>query len=70
MWALLSWVNYAIVQPALDDKPLGTTVVLEHEVGELAAGTHQVTLKITGTNPNAVQNCFTGLDCLRLVKKP
>jgi hypothetical protein len=72
--------DFAIVQPALDGRPLGapidlyqfakvgTTGVLEHAVGELAAGTHQLTLKITGTNPNAVQNRFVGLDYVRLVK--
>ena len=68
------------MQPALDGKPLGapidlyqfakvgTTGVLEHALGELAAGAHKLTLKITGTNPNAVQNRFVGLDYVRLVK--
>lgn len=72
--------DFAIVQPALDGKPLGapidlyqfakvgTTGVLEHAVGELAAGAHKLTLKITGTNPNAVQNRFVGLDYVRLIK--
>ena len=72
--------DFAIVQPALDGKPLGapidlyqfakvgTTGVLEHALGELAAGAHKLTLKITGTNPNAVQNRFVGLDYVRLVK--
>jgi hypothetical protein len=74
--------DFAIVQPALDGKPFGTAVdlyqfakvsttgVLEHDVGELNAGLHQLTLKITGTNPNAVQNRYAGLDYVRLVKRP
>jgi hypothetical protein len=41
---------------------------LEHAVGELAAGTHKLTLTITGTNPNALQNRFVGLDYVRLIK--
>lgn len=74
--------DFAIVQPALDGKPLGapidlyqfakvgTTGVLEHAVGDLTAGAHKLTLKITSTNPNAVQNRFVGLDYVRLVKLP
>lgn len=74
--------DFAIVQPAFDGRPLGapvdlyqfakvgTTGVLQHDVGELAAGLHKLTLKITGTNPNAVQNRYAGLDYVRLVRAP
>jgi len=72
--------DFAIVQPAFDGKNLGapidlyqfakvtTTGVVEHPLGQLDAGTHKFTLRITGTNPNAVQNRYVGMDYLRLVK--
>jgi hypothetical protein len=73
--------DFAIVQLALDGKDLGasldlyqfakvtTTGVLEHKLPSLAAGAHKLTFRIIGTNPNAVQNRFVGLDYVRLVKQ-
>ena len=72
--------DFAIVQLALDGKDLGapldlyqfakvgTTGVLEHKPASLTSGSHKLTIRITGTNPNAVQNRFVGLDYVRLVK--
>jgi len=72
--------DFAIIQLAFNGKDVGTpldlyqfakvgtTGVLEQRLGTLTAGPHKLTLRITGTNPNAVQNRFVGLDYLRLVK--
>lgn len=72
--------DFAIIQLALDGKDLGapldlyqlakvgTTGVLEHKPGPLTAGAHKLTIRITGTNPSAVQKRFVGLDYVRLVK--
>lgn len=71
--------DFAIVQLALDGKDLGapidlyaakvgTTGVLQRPLGEIIAGAHKLTLRITGTNPNAVQKRYVGLDYVRLVK--
>jgi hypothetical protein len=72
--------DFAIVQLALDGKDLGppldlyqfakvtTTGVIEHKLGALSAGAHKLVIRITGTNPSAVQKSFVGLDYVRLVK--
>lgn len=72
--------DFAVVQPMFDGQTLGepldlyqfgkvgTTGVLEFSLGAIDAGGHSFTLRITGTNPNAVQNRFAGLDYVRLVK--
>ena len=66
------------VQLSLDGNDLGapidlyhfskvtTTGVLEFPVGTLKPGTHKLAIRITGTNPNAVQSRFVGLDYVRL----
>ena len=68
------------MQLAFDDKDLGppidlyqagkvtVTGLIEHKLGALAAGAHRLTIRITGTNPGAVQRSFVGLDYVRLVK--
>ncbi len=73
--------DFAIVQLAMDGKDVGalidlyqsgkvgTTGVLEHKLGELSAGNHKLTIRLTGTNPNAVQKRYVGLDYVRLVKQ-
>ncbi|MBL9179566.1 MAG: VCBS repeat-containing protein [Verrucomicrobiaceae bacterium] len=72
--------DFAIVQLSLDGRDLGppldlyqfakvtTTGVLEHLLGPLTAGTHSLVVRITGTNPNAVQSRLVGLDYVRLIK--
>ncbi|MGA0177261.1 MAG: VCBS repeat-containing protein, partial [Chthoniobacterales bacterium] len=71
--------DYGIVQLSIDGRAIGepldlyhfskvtTTGVLEHAVGELSAGEHQVSLRITGANAHAAQSRFVGLDYVRLV---
>jgi hypothetical protein len=70
--------DYGIVQLALDGKDVGdpidlydfakvtTTGVLTMPVGTLSAGPRQLTVRITGANPNAKQSRFVGLDYVRL----
>ncbi len=45
-----------------------TTGVLEHAVGALEAGTHVLSVRISGANPNAQPKRFVGVDYLRLVR--
>ena len=70
--------DYGIVQPKLDDEPLGEPldlysypdVITSGEVAlgtrQLAAGKHTLTLVLTGANPSAVQSFMVGLDYLRI----
>jgi hypothetical protein len=73
--------DYGIVQPALDDRPLGkpldlynspdvlTSGVLTLDAGELSAGEHRLKLEITGAHPAAKKAYLVGLDYLRPVRK-
>lgn len=70
--------DYATVQLAIDDKPLGkpldlfnspdviTTGLLKLGSVELKEGSHPLTITITGANPSAVQKFMVGLDYLIL----
>ena len=70
--------DYAIVQFAVDDKPLGkpldlynspdviTSGVLKLGTVELKEGSHHLTIQITGANPAAVQKFMVGLDYILL----
>lgn len=69
--------DYAIVQFAVDDKPLGKPIDFYHpdvvtsglqSLGklELKEGSHHLTLTITGANPAAAPKCMVGLDYLLL----
>ncbi len=70
--------DYGIVQPKLDDEPLGGPLDLygypdvtasgEIALGtrRLAAGKHMLSLVLTGANPSAVQAYLVGLDYVRL----
>jgi hypothetical protein len=73
--------DYAIVQPRLDDEPLGepldlyaypnveSTGELTLGVRPLTAGRHQLVLEITGANPSAVRAYLVGLDYVRLISR-
>ena len=69
--------DYAIVQFAVDDKPLGQPIDFYHsevvtsglqKLGtlELKEGSHHLTLTITGANPAATPKYMVGLDYLLL----
>lgn len=70
--------DYATVQVHLDDKPLGdpldlynypdvlTTGMLEIGQQELSAGSHKLTIEITGANSSAVKAHMVGLDYIQL----
>jgi hypothetical protein len=70
--------DYATVQFAVDDKPLGkpfdlynspdviTSGVLKLGTIELKEGSHHLTIRITGANPAAVQKFMVGLDYVLL----
>ncbi|MEZ6068251.1 MAG: c-type cytochrome [Planctomycetaceae bacterium] len=74
--------DYGIVQLALDGEPLGgpidlynnpeviTTGPLSLGTVDLTAGEHQLTIEITGTNPQAVKVYMFGLDYLYLGRLP
>ena len=73
--------DFATVQLLLDDKPLGgprdlynypdviTTGVLTLGEHKLAAGSHRLTLKITGANRAAMKGYRVGIDYLLLVPR-
>jgi hypothetical protein len=73
--------DYAIVQLALDDDPLGDPLDLyaspdvvttdEVTIGQrkLAAGPHRLIIVIRGANPAAVQSFMVGLDYVRLIAR-
>ena len=72
--------DYGIVKLLLDDQPLEasldlfnapdvvTTGVLTWPDLRLSAGSHRLTIEITGANPDAVRSFMVGLDYVRLVK--
>lgn len=76
--------DYAIVQPLIDDVPLGkpldlynsevaTTGVVNLGQRELKSGKHKLSLEIKGANPAALKVYMVGLDYVRLqpaMKKP
>lgn len=70
--------DYAIVQLAIDDQPLGTAVDLFHTpdvittglvslgARELTAGVHRLQVEIIGKHPEAAPGYMFGLDFIRL----
>ncbi len=70
--------DFAMVQLLLDGKELGepldlydskvaTTGQLRHPLGNLEAGPHKLTLRITGAHPRAKPSRYVGLDYVKLV---
>ena len=71
--------DYGIVQPYLDGEKLGEPIdlfnkgvipsgVMDFGVHKLTAGTHKLTLEITGANPEAVKSYMAGVDYVKFVK--
>ncbi|MEZ6102426.1 MAG: c-type cytochrome [Pirellulaceae bacterium] len=75
-------VDYGVVQLHLDGRELGspidlfdgeavvTTGVLRFPAQQLEAGSHTLTLEITGANPRAKKAFMIGLDYVRMVRTP
>ena len=75
-------VDYATVQLAIDDHPLGglvdlynapdviTTGPLSLGTHELSAGGHRLTVTLTGANERTVKAYMFGLDYLYLARTP
>ena len=71
-------MDYGVVQFLVDGKKLGrpidlydypnvtTTGVLKLDAGKLSAGKHELTVEITGNNPNGIRNHMVGVDYIKL----